>query len=148
MEPLINSEEVTAMFKDCLFRDAEVNPPPTDFVKTNGIAVNIEFHPTRLDSHKRRIGEIVGNLSKEFVEGGGWTFLNMCLDKNGNQWTSFHKVQDQLLCLAVGTNQGKILMAEMASVMPGGVPYVQFKPGGFNDTLPEVQPVSVEEPGL
>lgn len=66
-------------------------------------------------------------LPESFHEskGGGWSFLNMCEDKGGNQWSGTHKTMEQLLCLGMAMNKMKILLPrEVWKIFPGGMPYV------------------------
>lgn len=148
---MIDSEEVTKIFMDCLFKDDEIEnglPKCGSYELANGVVHKIGFHPDRVKSYTTRIGEIINELPSEFITGGGWTFLNLPTDKNGDLWTSFQKVADQLLCLAIATKQGRIMKDIPSDLLPGGVPYVVFKVGGFDDTVSEVQPVPVKEPAV
>ena len=57
--------------------------------------------------------------------GGGWSFLNMCVDKDGNQWTGFHEIVDKLLMLGIAIGKMSFLLPkQMWSILPGGMPYV------------------------
>jgi len=56
--------------------------------------------------------------------GGGWSFLNACDDKHGNQWTDLHLRMEQLFQLGIGIGKVKCLMPRaMWSALPGGMPY-------------------------
>ena len=57
--------------------------------------------------------------------GGGMSFLNMCNNKEGNQWVDMHKTMDELVSL--GNSIGKLsflIPREFWSSFPGGVPYL------------------------
>jgi len=59
--------------------------------------------------------------------GGGWSFLQLCEDDHGEQWTGLHKVMDELLMLAIATKHARILLPrELWSALPGGMPYIMF----------------------
>ncbi len=68
-------------------------------------------------------------MPEEFHENnpsGGWTFLNLCNDKNGNQWGE-HRNMEELVCLSIALNMGKYLMPKVLwGSLPGGMPYISF----------------------
>ncbi len=87
---VLNPEWVNAVFMDCLFRDGE---DTSRHVKAEGIVGDVGFHPERLESHKAEIVAMLDELPDQFKEssGGGWSFLNACMDRHGNQWTGLHQ---------------------------------------------------------
>jgi hypothetical protein len=122
------AERVDATIKDCLFRDEEVvdGKPPADAVIVKGIMRNFAFHAGRLASHKADIAAMCDELPDAFHKsgGGGWSFLNLCMDKHGTQWGE-QSEGEALIALASGTEQGGFMLPrEMWSSFPGGVPYV------------------------
>ena len=122
-QTVLDPERINAVFMDCLFRDGE---DTTNHVKTEGITRNVGLHPERLESHKTEIEGMLDELPDEFKKsgGGGWSFLNACNDKHGNQWTGLHQRMEQLFQLGIGI--GKVqcqIPREMWSVLPGGMPY-------------------------
>ena len=57
--------------------------------------------------------------------GGGWSFMNMCVDKEDVQWTDFHQTIDELVCLGLSIEKLSYLMPrEFWKVLPGGMPYL------------------------
>jgi len=119
----LNPERVNEIFLDCLFRNGE---DTSNHVKAEGITSTVGFHSGRLDSHKAEIEALLNELPDEFKKsgGGGWSFLNACNDKHGNQWTGFHQRMEQLfqLGIAIGKVESQ-LPREMWSALPGGMPY-------------------------
>jgi hypothetical protein len=118
----LNAEHVNAVFMDCLFRDGE---DASKHVKAEGIVRNVGFHPERLESHKAEIVAMLDELPEQFHEksGGGWSFLNACMDKHGNHWGE-HINMEQLFQLGIGIGKVKSLMPrEMWRALPGGMPY-------------------------
>ena len=123
----IKSERVEELFMDCLFKDGEEIVSP---ITTEGIVTNTGFHPARLKSHEEEIVSMLKELPDNFHEsrGGGWSFLNACMDRNGKQWTGLHQRMEQLFLLGIGIGKVVFLMPrEMWSVFPGGMPYVVVK---------------------
>lgn len=123
-QTVLDPERVNAIFTDCLFRDGE---DTSNHVKAEGIVRNVEFHPERLQSHKAEIEAMLDELPDEFKKsgGGGWSFLNACNDKHGNQWTGLHQRMEQLFQLGIGISKVQYQMPrEMWSVLPGSMPYL------------------------
>ena len=124
----LTSEKVEEIFLDCLFKEHEIieGKPSLEPVEVKGVVNNFGFHPKRLAIHKDQITELLQELPPEFFQdsGGGWTFLNACVDKHGNQWGE-HQNIEQLFCLGIGLGMVKYqLPREMWAVLPGGMPYV------------------------
>jgi len=121
----LTAQNVSDIFKDCLFQHGE---DTSNAVMVECVMINIGFHPDRLLSHKTEIREMLEDLPIEFQStkhggGDGWSFLNACVTKNGNQWGEHNHI-DQLLGLGIATKQALILIPrEMWKMFPGGLPY-------------------------
>lgn len=131
--PSITPADVHALFSDCLFQDDEIvggSPKEGDFVPAEGVMVRAGFHPGRLAENTPAILDCLGRLPLEFLApehggGGGWSFLNLCRDADGELWTGDHRTMDELVCLGLATGAMRLLMPrEMWSALPGGMPYV------------------------
>jgi hypothetical protein len=125
----IDSTAVEAAFLDCLFRDEEITDgvPNIAPVVVEGIVSKFGFEPTRLESHRAEVSAWLSMLPAEFLKGvgGGWSFLNACNDRDGEQWTGFHQRVEQLFALGIGLGLASWqLPREMWEVLPGGMPYV------------------------
>ena len=117
-----NAQNINNILQDCLFRDGE---DQSNHVKAEGITTNFGFHPERLEFHRSEVITELSDLPTEFYaeEGGGWSFLNMCNDKEGMQWTGEQRTMEQLVCLGIALGLVEELMPGMRNIMPGGVPY-------------------------
>lgn len=120
---MLNAERVNAVFCDCVFQDGEDTKV---HIQAEGITGKVGFHPRRLESHRAEIETMLDELPENFRQsgGGGWTFLNACNDRHGNQWTGLHLRMEQLFQLGIGI--GKVqscLPRELWSALPGGMPY-------------------------
>lgn len=107
---------------DCLFKDGE---DTSKGVVVEGIKHNFSFHPERLENHKAEIGAMLRELPSEFsaTGGGGWSFIQACVTKDGKQWGE-HPNIEELLVLGIATKQAKICLPRtLWSVLPGGMPY-------------------------
>ncbi len=125
--PKLTASAVYNVFKDCLFREEELTEgqPPEGFVEAEGVITHVGFHPGRLQENKAEIKALLMELPETFRQksGGGWSFLQACVDRFGEQWGE-HRNIDQLLCQGIATGQAKILMPrEVWEMFPGGMPY-------------------------
>jgi hypothetical protein len=124
------SQRVTEIFEDCLTSD----PESVTALKIEGIIHNAVFDRAKLADYHTEIGELLSELPEPFQPadqggGGGWSFLNACDDKHGNQWTGFHLVMEQLFLLGIATGQASVPMPrDLWSILPGGMPYVSVHP--------------------
>ena len=120
----LTAEKVHTVFMKCLFKEGE----QTDNHKIGqGVMIKVGFNPERLKENEPVIIEMINDLPDEFKKtgGGGISFLNMCNDKNGNQWANLHKTMDELVVLGNAIGKLSFLMPkEMWSVLPGGMPYL------------------------
>ncbi len=119
----LTSENVKNVFMDCLFEDGE---DTNDFIKADGLIQTIGFNPQRVKKHKKDIENMLSYLPEKFKD--GWSFLNMCNDKYGKQWTGLHQIMEQLVQLGIAIKKVEYCMPrEMWKLMPGGMPYIIIK---------------------
>lgn len=122
----LTAEAVEAILLDCLYTDEEIIPAEPEIIQ--GIVNNYTFHPERLASHRDEIGALLLELPDGFQTGkgggGGWSFLNACMDRHDNQWTGLHRTQEHLLVLGIATKQARFLFPrDFWASLPGNVPY-------------------------
>lgn len=136
--PLIDPQRVNAILLECLLLENELDGgKPKDgvkWIKSQGIANTFGLSHERLQKNAAEINDMLDNLPEQFHQGTGegWSFLNACNDKNGEQWTSFHRTMDELFCLGMALGRvGCLMPREMWAILPGGMPYyVVFDRGG------------------
>lgn len=119
----LTAQNVSEIFMNCLFKEGENTE---NHIVAEGVMTKVGFHPERLKEATPKIEAMVNELPDEFKPngGGGMSFLNACMDKNGNHWAE-HSTIDQLVCLGVASGKLKYLMPrEMWSILPGGMPYL------------------------
>jgi hypothetical protein len=117
-------EAVNEMAKKCLFREGEPRNPG---VEVDGIVNKWRFHPDRIAANAPAIGELLAELPSEFQKdgGGGWSFLNACMDRHGSQWCDLHHTMEALFCLGIAADRAKwLLPRDLWDSLPGGMPYV------------------------
>lgn len=119
-----NMSELTQnVFRNCLFKEGE---DTTNLVKVEGITSMFGLHSKRLEEKRELVTALLAELPEKFKE--GYTFLNFCTTKEGEQWTGEHRVCEQLIVMAIGLELIEYCMPrEMWAVLPGGVPYLIVK---------------------
>lgn len=108
---------------------AEVPVVPRDAVFVDGLVRRFAFHPERIKAAKPEVDALLRELSIHFQigDGGGATFLNGCLDKNGEQWGE-HRDVEALVALGIGVGSASWVLRDMADALPGGVPFFEVHP--------------------
>jgi hypothetical protein len=114
----------------CLFRGEEIKggKVPEEAVLVEGIATSMfGFHPGRIEEKKPEIKELLDRMPVQFhaQSGGGWSFLNLCNDKSGDQWTDYHRDMEILVVLGLAAKLAAYTMPrDLWDSLPGGVPYI------------------------
>lgn len=127
------SQMVRDLMLKVLYKPEEVpdGKPPEDSVIVDGIMGKYAFHPDRIAAAKEKIRWLLDEMPDEFHKGkgGGWSFLNLCMDKHGTHWAE-HPTMNDLICLGIGAGMAKWATGrEFWNAMPGGMPYVIFDTG-------------------
>lgn len=134
---MINASRVFAIGADCMYTEAELlacpryvreGKPPDEAIVVSGIVHKFGFHPKRLEGYRAEIIEMLKELPDQFWEskGGGWSFLNGCHTRTGEQWGE-HRDLEILTCLGQGLKLVEIpLSREVWAMLPGGLPYFVF----------------------
>ena len=125
---MLTSERVETIYKSCLL---STMPRDIDPIRIHGIMTNTLFDPELTELHRKEIDELLNELPEGFHEktGGGWSFLQACMDKNGNQWTGMHLTMDRLfqLGMAIGKVEYVFDNRDLWKILPGGMPYIVIK---------------------
>jgi hypothetical protein len=117
-------QAVETLFQTCQFRSGDSR---AEQMEVQAIVHRFYFHRGRLRAHEAQIVELLGELPVEFHRsgGGGYTFLNGCLDKQGRQWTGMQSTVELLIALGIGAGKVEFLIPrEQWAALPGGVPYI------------------------
>jgi hypothetical protein len=125
----IDASRVEEIYAGSLAEDLSSDDP--NYVVVQGILHQTAFDMRKLLTHYDEVLDMLSWLPAPYrpvgsVEGGGggWSFLNACDDREGNQWTGLHRTMDQLFQLGIGLGLAAYLMdREMWSAFPGGMPY-------------------------
>ena len=126
MTSALTAKNLEKVILDCLFQD---NEDKSSAIIVEGITSKFGFHPGRLEAHRAEIISMLSELPKEFHagSGGGWSFLNACMTKDGVQWGEHPDIE--ALCV-LGIGLGLVawcLLRSMWSMLPGSMPYFVVK---------------------
>ena len=130
----LTAENVDTVFKYCLYDSTEnvdknEDDIPVGAKVAEGVMTRVAFDPSRLERRREDIKSLLDQIKPEFhlSGGGGWSFPNLCEDREGNQWTGLQQTCDLLVCLALASGMGEFPMPRnLWEILPGGVPYVTF----------------------
>ena len=128
----LTSKNVTDIIRDCLWKPEEILSPdtlPDNTVFGEGITMRMGFNPERLQEHKEDVRSMLLELPETFLasKGGGWSFLNACITKDGVQWGEHRNVEELILLgNALGLVKFTVPRA-LWSAFPGGMPYFTVK---------------------
>jgi hypothetical protein len=114
---------VNKTFKKCLFQTGEPTEP---HIQVDGVKIHTKFHPKRLKKELPNIISMLNDLPESFQEekGRGSSYLNACIDKNGNQWAEQSTVE-LLVCLGLASGKLKFpFQRDFWHTLPGGMPYL------------------------
>lgn len=120
---MIDPVRVGILFEDCLLPNKDHEP----FIAVEGITATIAMDPAKLEAHRAEIRSLVDSLPIAFHETGGraQSFLQMCMDSSGNQWTAFHRDCEKLFLMAAGLRMARFwLPRNLWELLPGGMPYI------------------------
>ena len=133
---MIDASRISEIISDCLFREGE---DTSTAVLSEGIIRKFGFHPDRLKSHHAEVAEMLLQLPEQFHY-DGWSFLNACMDNEGNQWGEQRNVEELFVLGQAISMVECSLSREMWSVLPGGMPYFTVKAGGEIKVEPPIIP--------
>lgn len=127
----LTSKNLQDVYWDCHFNGRDQNMPLGITIKEfSGVGTITDLHMEKVELNREKIEALLSQLPTNFYEkkGGGWTFLNACIDNKGNQWTDHHSVVDMLVVLGLAIDKLYFLTPkELWTHFPGGVPYICIK---------------------
>ena len=130
---MISSRQIHETLLDCFYPEATdplaIVETPVSGVKVEGIMHNYIFDGNRVEKHRDQINDWLDQLPEEFNEktGGGWSFLQACVDRNGDQWGE-HMNMEELFALGIAIGRVSFLLPrEMWKALPGGMPYLVIR---------------------
>ena len=123
----LTAENVKKTILECLFTHDEMQTKDVmkEGKKVEGVVRTFVFNPDKLNKNKQKIIDMLMQLPHQFrkSQGGGWSFLNGCVDEEGNQWGEQSTVE-ALMCLGIAIDKVKYCLPREAwKICYGGVPY-------------------------
>lgn len=118
----LTSDNVEHIFVECS------RTPMRENIIVRGVVIAAEFDVDKLNARRDDICDMLEELPDVFHVGlgDGWSFANMCINADGEQWTDLHRVCDKLLCLGIAINAAEftIKQRDLWRMFPGGLPYI------------------------
>lgn len=117
---MIDPNAVTELLGSCLSENGAI---------VEGIVSNFGIDVEKAKKDEAVIKTWIADLPTEFLfeGGGGWSFLNLCQTKDGEQWTGLHRACEALYVLSRAIGCANILLPRsLWGALPGGVPYLAF----------------------
>lgn len=125
----LSSKKIETLIRSSLFKTNEEYVVASKEGKTkqvDGIVRTFIFDSEKLEKNKPYIELLIDQLPQEFKD--GWSFLNLCVDKNGRQWTDFHETMEELFLLGIAIDKMEYTMPKyLWNKLPGGMPYITIK---------------------
>lgn len=121
---VLSSKNVSDIFDFCCTVEE------VDNIDIDGIAHRFRFNKAKLEEKKADILDMLHQLPKEFMhdQGGGYSFLMACNNRDGVQWTGLHLIMEELFMLGMGCGVVDYLLPrEIWPALPGSVPYLIIK---------------------
>jgi hypothetical protein len=132
----INATRVTELLRACLptseeaaGRAPDATPAGADLVR--GVVRTYAINRERAAAHAPEVRRMLALLPDAFRAralggGDGLSFLNMCVDRHGQQWADLHRTMEELLVLGLAVGAAEYCLGrEFWSALPGGMPYVR-----------------------
>jgi len=131
---MLTWEKVRDLGADCMtdnefetLAEAEANP---DMIIVRGPVMTFAFGRAEVEAARSEIDDLLDELPDAFHEGRGegWSFLNLCEDRDGRQWTDQHRYAELLVVLGLAIGRvDYILPRDMWHISPGGMPYIKIR---------------------
>ena len=136
----LTAANVHNVFADCFYNEDEIKEIPKgeypkDAIFADGVLSKVALHPGRVASHRSDVASMLSELSDDFMhdKGGGMSFLNACVTKDGEQWGE-HRNMEQLFLLGIALKMVRpLLPREMWGMLPGSMPFYVVNTEGFAD---------------
>lgn len=123
----LTTASLTEVVEACMVSTTEA--PVENVIVVEGIRNAYVFDARKIEENHEKVHELLLQLPETFQadKGGGWSFLNMCMRADGEQWTGLHMEQEALMCLGEAAGWLWVMHRGMWLSMPGGMPYVAVR---------------------
>ncbi|PZU95550.1 MAG: hypothetical protein DI527_00650 [Chelatococcus sp.] len=141
-DPVLTADRVHEIARHCLFKADEFpedGSMPAGAIRVDAVNAAFGFHPERIAEKRADIAALLAELPEAFMsdKGGGFSFLNACVDRLDRPWGE-HRDVEALLALGLATGLASFLMPrDMWDALPGGLPYFVVTPSAPTATTSE-----------
>lgn len=119
-----------SLYSDEAVRQLPPNTPPANAIMVEGVLNTFAFDPKRLEANRVTVRQLISEIVQDtFYKdvGGGWSFLNLCIDAAGEQWAE-HRTADDFTCICIALGlAGFCAPRSMWPFLPGAAPYIWFE---------------------
>ena len=118
----LTAAKVMTIFAACQY---VIGSKRGEAVIISGVVHLYTFNSAQLRTYKAEIKQLLRQLPDEFMAsiGGGWGFVNACVDKNGILWGQ-HINMEALFTLGIAVGYVKEMFDRSRwGELPGGMPY-------------------------
>lgn len=126
--PILTTAAVDKLVSACLYGDER---PEEGALIVRGIVRTFGFDRDKVAERVGQVESLIRELPEPFLSsaGGGWSFLNLCVDRHDRQWGE-HPTMEALCCVAIAAGRASWLFPrDLWDALPGGVPYIVFEDG-------------------
>lgn len=102
-EVYLNPESVRELLISCMFKDSDIKEekPIREFTLVEGLVGLFILDTEKINENKQKIKELIDLLPDMSVSK---SFVDLCFDRNGRQWTGEQQMMDVLVVLGVAAN--------------------------------------------
>jgi len=121
-------EVVMSTFVECIEFDSE-HLSDEQVATVEGVRGQQRFSRERLAQNKATISAMIDRLPEAFSAESGASFMNGCVDRDGNQWTGLQPIVEQLFMLGMAIGRVEyVFPRESWPQLPGGMPFLRALP--------------------
>lgn len=128
---MLNASRVNEILMDCLLTNDQIEDgrpkQGIDVIYASSVMNQFGLQKVKVNEHEKEIKSLLSLIDPSFAK--GMSFLNMCMDKDGNHWGE-HRNCDELLALGNAVGCAEIITALPAASLPGGMPYILINAEG------------------
>ena len=125
----LTPQEVNRLFRECTVSSSSKDVQE-EIITANGIFHRARFSKSKIEQNKSSILTLFNELPDGFRKenGDGMSFLNMCVDRYGNYWTSNHTTMELLVLLGIAIDAIEFnVPTQLWPMLPGNVPNIIIK---------------------
>lgn len=124
----LTADRVNTLFRECLATAATGE----NISQIHGVTRRFAIDLLKIKDAKPEIAQMLSQMDDTFMigvgKGGGWSFLNACVDRRGRQWCDLHETVEKLVILGMAAGFAFFTHdRDLWDVLPGGLPYFSIR---------------------